>query len=69
MAPAHTPKPISARLNAEVLKALADPDVRARLDAQGLTIRGSSPEELGIATRAQLVKYARVMKEANIRNE
>jgi tripartite-type tricarboxylate transporter receptor subunit TctC len=69
MAPAHTPKPIIARLNAEVLKALADPDVRARLDAQGLTIRGSSPEELGIATRAQLVKYARVMKEANIRNE
>ena len=69
MAPAHTPKPIIARLNAEVLKALADPDVRARLDAQGLTIRGSSPEELGIATRAQLAKYARVMKEANIRNE
>jgi tripartite-type tricarboxylate transporter receptor subunit TctC len=69
MAPAHTPKPIIARLNAEVLKALADPDVRARLDAQGLTVRGSSPEELGIATRAQLAKYARVMKEANIRNE
>jgi tripartite-type tricarboxylate transporter receptor subunit TctC len=69
MAPAHTPKPIIARLNAEVLKALADPDVRARLDAQGLTIRGSSPEELGTATRAQLAKYARVMKEANIRNE
>ena len=69
MAPAHTPKPIIARLNAEVLKALADPDVRARLDAQGLTIRGSSPEELGTATRAQLAKYARVMKEANIRND
>jgi len=69
MAPAHTPKPIIARLNAEVLKALADPDVRSRLDAQGLTIRGSSPEELGTATRAQLAKYARVMKEANIRND
>jgi tripartite-type tricarboxylate transporter receptor subunit TctC len=69
MAPAHTPKPIIARLNAEVLKALADPEVRARLDAQGLTTRGSSPEELGTATRAQLAKYARVMREANIRNE
>jgi tripartite-type tricarboxylate transporter receptor subunit TctC len=69
MAPAHTPKPIIARLNAEVIKALADPDVRTRLDAQGLTIRGSSPEELGTATRAQLAKYARVMKEANIRND
>jgi tripartite-type tricarboxylate transporter receptor subunit TctC len=69
MAPARTPKPIIARLNEEVLKALADPDVRERFDAQGLTIRGSSPEELATATRAQLAKYARVMKEANIRND
>ena len=69
MAPARTPKPIVARLNEEVLKALADPEVRERLNAQGLTIRGSSPEELGTATRAQLAKYARVMKEANIKND
>jgi tripartite-type tricarboxylate transporter receptor subunit TctC len=69
MAPAHTPQPIIARLNAEVLKALADPDVRERLNAQGLTIRGTSAEELGSATRAQLAKYAKIMKEANIRNE
>ena len=69
MAPAHTPKPIITRLNDEVLKALADPDVRERLNAQGLTVRGSSPEELGTATRAQLAKYARVMKDANIRND
>jgi hypothetical protein len=69
MAPARTPRLTIARLNAEVLKALADPDVRERLNAQGLTIRGSSPEELGSATRAQLAKYARVMKEANIRND
>jgi tripartite-type tricarboxylate transporter receptor subunit TctC len=69
MAPARTPKPIIARLNEEVLKALADPDVRERLNAQGLTMRGSSPEELATATRAQLAKYARVMKEANIKND
>ena len=69
MAPARTPKPIIARLNEEVQKALADPEVRERLNAQGLTVRGTSPEELGAATRAQLAKYARVMKEANIRND
>ena len=69
LAPARTPKAIIARLNEEVLKALADPDVRERFTAQGLTIRGSSPDELGVATRAQLAKYARVMKEANIRND
>jgi len=69
MAPARTPKPIIARLNDEVVKALADPDVRERLNAQGLTVRGTSPEELATATRAQLAKYARVMKEANIKND
>jgi tripartite-type tricarboxylate transporter receptor subunit TctC len=69
MAPARTPKPIIARLYVEVQKALADPEVRERLDAQGLTVRGTSPEELGTAMRAQLAKYARVMKEANIRND
>ena len=69
MAPAHTPKPIIGRLNDEVRKALTDPDVRERLNDQGLTIQGSSAEELGAATRAQLAKYARVMKEANIKND
>src|SRR5437763_1410089 len=69
MAPAHTPKPIIGRLNDEVRKALAAPDVRERLNDQGLTIQGSSAEELGAATRAQLAKYARVMKEANIKND
>ena len=69
MAPARTPKTIVTRLNEEVLRALADPDVRERFTAQGLTIRGSSPDELGTATRAQLAKYARVMKEANIKND
>ena len=69
MAPARTPKAIVARLNDEVQKALADPEVRERFVAQGLTIRGSSAEELGSATRAQLAKYARVMKDANIKNE
>jgi len=69
MAPARTPRPIIARLHDEVIKALADPDVRERFTAQGLTIRGSTPEELGAATRTQLAKYARVMKEANIKND
>jgi tripartite-type tricarboxylate transporter receptor subunit TctC len=69
LAPAGTPKPIVARLNAEVLKALADPDVRRRLDEVGLAARGSSAEELRIMTRDQLAKYARVIKEMGIVNE
>jgi tripartite-type tricarboxylate transporter receptor subunit TctC len=69
MAPAGTPKAIVDRLNAEIVKALADPEVRARLRDQGLTVRGSTPEELGAATREQLAKYARLMKEAGIKSE
>jgi tripartite-type tricarboxylate transporter receptor subunit TctC len=69
MAPAGTPKAIVDRLNAEIVKALADPEVRSRLRDQGLTVRGSTPEELGAATREQLAKYARLMKEAGIKSE
>lgn len=69
MAPAGTPKPIVAKLNAEIRKALADPGVREKLVAQGFTIRGSSPEELGVATKNQLAKYSRVMKAAGIKGE
>jgi tripartite-type tricarboxylate transporter receptor subunit TctC len=67
MAPAGTPKEIVARLNAEIRKALADPDVREKLRDQGLTIRGSTPEELGSATREQLARYAKLFKEAGIK--
>jgi tripartite-type tricarboxylate transporter receptor subunit TctC len=69
MAPAGTPKEVVARLNEAIVKALADPQVRAQLDGQGLTPRGSSAEELGNATREQLARYARLFKEAGIKAE
>jgi tripartite-type tricarboxylate transporter receptor subunit TctC len=69
MAPAGTPREIVARVNAEILKALADPDVRKKLRDQGLTARGTSPEELAAATREQLARYARIFKEANIKSD
>jgi tripartite-type tricarboxylate transporter receptor subunit TctC len=69
LAPAGTPREIIARLNAEVLKAVGDPEIRAKLENLGFTVRGSSPEELGALTREQFAKYARVMKEMGISNE
>jgi tripartite-type tricarboxylate transporter receptor subunit TctC len=69
LAPARTPKDIVARLNAEVLKALADPEVRSKLENLGFTVRGSSAEQLGAMTRDQLTKYARVIKEMGIAGE
>jgi tripartite-type tricarboxylate transporter receptor subunit TctC len=69
LAPAGTPKDIVARLNAEVLKALGDPEVRHKLEDLGFSVRGSSAEELRALTRDQLAKYARVIKEMGIANE
>jgi len=69
MAPAGTPKEIVNRLHAEIVKALADPEVRAKLLDQGLTARGTTPAELGVATREQLARYGKLMKEAGIRAE
>jgi tripartite-type tricarboxylate transporter receptor subunit TctC len=69
LAPAGTPKDIVVRLNAEVLKALGDADVRRKLEDLGFAIRGSSPDELGVMTRDQPAKYARLIKEMGIANE
>ena len=69
VAPAGTSKEIISRLNAEIVKALSAPDVREKLIAQGLTPRGSSPEELRRATREQLARYATLMKQAGIKIE
>ncbi len=66
-APAGTPKDIIARLNAEIVKALADPEVKEKYENLGLASRGTSPEEMLSITRDQLAKYAKVVKEANIK--
>ena len=69
VAPAGTPKEVIAKLHAEAVKALAAPEVREKLIAQGFTLRASSPEDLGAATRAQLTRYAALFKQAGIRIE
>ena len=69
MAPAGTPKDIVARLNAEAVNAVADPEVRRKLEDLGFVVRGSSAPELGALTREQLAKYARVIKQMGIANE
>ena len=69
LAPAGTPKDIIARLNAEVLKAVGDPDVRRKLEELGFAVRGSSAEELRAMTRDQLAKYERVIRETGIAKE
>lgn len=69
LAPAGTPKEIIARLNAEVLKALSDNEVRHKLEELGFAARGSSPEVLASMTRDQLSKYGRLIKDLGLANE
>lgn len=62
VAPAGTPAAIIDRLNSELQKALADPAVRAKLVSYGLTVRGSSPRELGADTKKQFEMYKQLIK-------
>jgi tripartite-type tricarboxylate transporter receptor subunit TctC len=65
-APLNTPKEIIARVNAEIAKALAAPDVRERLAPQGVDIKTSTPEELAALTKARLAQMGKIIKEAGI---
>ena len=65
-APAGTPKPIIDRLNSEVVKALAQPQMREKLARAGVNAGSSSPEELGKYLRAEVAKWAKTIKAAKI---
>jgi tripartite-type tricarboxylate transporter receptor subunit TctC len=69
VAPAGTPREIVQKLNAEVLKILAMPDVRERFLAQGVEPLGSTPEEFREHIRAQMAKWGKVVKDAGVQAE
>jgi tripartite-type tricarboxylate transporter receptor subunit TctC len=58
LAPAGTPRDIIARLHAELMRALADPEVRERLTSVGTEVVGNSPEEFAAQIRADIEKRA-----------
>jgi len=67
--PTGTPKDIVERLNSEMRKALADPETRDKLVALGVTLRGSSAQELGVATKAQFEMYRKLIQDNNIKSD
>jgi len=69
LVPAGTPKDTVARYNAEAKKALADPEVRSKLAGQGFDVVGSSPAEFLAFARAESEKWAKVIRDYNIRVE
>src|SRR5688572_751682 len=69
LAPAGTPRSVIDRLHPEIAKALADPQVTGRLAPQGIEVITSTPEEFQARMKADLIKWAKVVKDAKIRVE
>ncbi|MES2979942.1 MAG: tripartite tricarboxylate transporter substrate binding protein [Pseudomonadota bacterium] len=66
IAPAGTPRPIVARMQAEVAKVLAQPGIRERLDAVGFEAVGSSGAEFATLLQKDIAKWAVVVKESGM---
>ena len=67
IAPAKTPTPIIHRLHLETVKALALPDLRAKITDLGLETIGNSPAEFAAAIKSEIPKWAKVIKDAGIK--
>jgi tripartite-type tricarboxylate transporter receptor subunit TctC len=67
MAPARTPAPIVAKVHQQAVAITAMPDVREKLAALGLDITGDGPEAVAAIIKADTAKWARVIRDANIK--
>jgi tripartite-type tricarboxylate transporter receptor subunit TctC len=66
-APSRTPKEVVARLNAEIVKVLNQPDVREKLMAAGADVAAMGADESAAFVRAEIGKYQLIVKEAGIK--
>ena len=66
-APAGTPEPIIEKLHKAMHATLQQPEVQERLQSAGLTVLGARPEELADFQKAEVAKWAKVAREANIK--
>jgi tripartite-type tricarboxylate transporter receptor subunit TctC len=69
LAPARVPRPIIDRLNTELRKIMAEPEIKAGLVAQAIELQPSTPEELQDYMRSEIDKWAKVVKEAGAKIE
>lgn len=69
LAPAGTPVAIVNKLNAEINKALADPTVKQTMAQAGIDAVTESPQYFSIFIQSEMVKWAKVAKDANIHPE
>ena len=69
LAPAGTPKTTVAKLNAEINKILAMPDVRKKLEDAGLDVGGGSSQQFADFIATEMTKWAKVARDAGIQAE
>jgi tripartite-type tricarboxylate transporter receptor subunit TctC len=69
LVPAGTPREIIGRLNSELRKGLTGPDMREKLAAAGVDPMTNTPEQFASFIGAETVRYAKVIREANIKIE
>jgi tripartite-type tricarboxylate transporter receptor subunit TctC len=61
-APAGTPRAVAEKLNAAILKAVQDPEMRKRLDALAFEVTAAPLDETGRYVRSEVAKWAKVVK-------
>jgi tripartite-type tricarboxylate transporter receptor subunit TctC len=64
LAPARTPAPLIRRLHLDLVRAIAQPDLRARFAELGMEPVGNSPQELALIIQSDLVKWAKVIRDS-----
>jgi len=69
LAPAATPRDIVNRLSQETAKAIRSPELKARFEALGIESVGSTPEQAGKFLDEEIVKWAKVIKAADVKAE
>src|ERR1700730_8356604 len=67
VAPARTPRPIIAKLNAAAVAAMKAPEVQEKLASQGAVLVGDTPEEFAAYMASEIVKWAKVVQTAGIK--
>ena len=67
LVPAGTPREVIDRLNREILRIIALPEVKEKFAAIGVEPIGTTPEEFAARIQAEVPRWAGIIREANIR--
>jgi len=65
--PAATPPPAISRLNAELVRALRDPEIQEKLKTYGMSPAPGRPEQFGALLQSESARYTKVVREAGIK--